>query len=709
MKLSALGKMKDFWYRIKSGKPAFLLSILAIVLHAFLLTFFCKIQFTIVLKWFFANIVSIFVPGLAISFVLSRNLKGFYRVCFSYALGYVFLVIEYFISALTEQRMTFSCLTIIVFVLSAIVLFFYRKHMRHLLKELLDMDIVDFAIFFVIYLINIFAYSANYLGLEIAPKFYAGNAMQYWANNSVALTKSWPADNLFFVGDRLFYHYFSSISIAFLSKAYGISVFDLSFPLYAFSKTILLAGAVIYMFNTAEANRRTKVLGSVIMLCTAGLDSLTGVTFSGHLFRSPFGFDIGFSFGLLFVSQLYIQTTKKRFDLRDYIITMLFWIMGVGAKAPISSVLLLLVGLLCIYWLFNKSFIMSISYGLSTLFCFFVINYYVVGLLNIAAGESPWRLRVHSIQEIVHPPFSETWDIMCKYAYGLMTKNVVIALIIRVISINPIMLYIFVLSLIAFLVGINRDRMTDIDRVFLWSCIVTSVFGIMLDILIDAGNNSEGYFAMAAFITGGFFCARVYSSCKTSGLLNRDDVCSRHIIMRIISLLILVFCIIRFAWTENMAGGILKSSLVGARNIYYSNYHPDRMKYDGMSTVSQEDAKALWWIRDNTPEDAMVLSDKAVLIDDDIFYLYGLFSERQQYIEGTFLLGEYREYINTEKNTRKDFVKKYYIDNAISSSELREKGISYVIRTKELTPRFKPDNGVRLVFESDTIEVYEVI
>ncbi len=690
-------------------KLAIFLLVGAILFHLLFLILACKLQISVTIKWVIANFVSVIIPGFATTCFFPEKPKGFSRVCISYALGYVYLVVEYFLSIFTHNRHFFTSITFIVCFLSIFIICKNRKELRGFCSELADINVIDAIIFLGVFFVNIFAYSCNYLGLEVAPEFTLGNAMGFWANNTVSLSKSWPTDQLFFVGNRLYYHYFSSIALAFLTNSYRISVIDLSFPLYAFSKSILLVGAIICLFDTVGANNRIKKLGSIIVLATAGLDSMTGVTFLGHLYRSPFGFDIGFAYGIYFISFFYKQVLNKRFVISNYIITTLFWIMCVGAKAPISVILIVPAGLMCLYWLVKKEYIKAFIYGISILSLFLAINYCAVGLFKIAAGDSNWVTKIHSISEIIQPTYSDTWDTLCRLAYSIMSHGMIAAILVRVISINPIMLFVLLISIHKFIKTYKYSGYTTERLFFLSFELISIILGVVMDIIVDAGNNSEGYFVMATIITGTFFCAQVYSIdyYEEDECIKKVNI--RQLFNRIVFLGLLLFCLVRGTWIEQTAGGVIKSALVGARNVLYSNLCPDRMIYEGISTtINKEDAKALWWVRDNTPYDAVVLSDRAVLTDDEIFYLYGLFSERQQYIEGTFILGENRSYITTERDNRKKFVRELFVDNSISTDELREKDISYVIRTNEISPNFEAPDGLELVFKSDTIEIYSV-
>lgn len=689
-------------------KVGMIITISVVVFHIVWLVLCCKYPIYRLIKYLFLTAFSIFLPGLTITLHLKDKMSDIVRLSISYAIGYACLVLEFFAAELTNRRIPFSVITVVVGVTSMAILILETVKSNGF-KSIWNkqIDLLDAVIFSGIFLINIFAYSSNNLGLEIAPEFTTGRAVQYWANNSVALKLSWPADNLFFLGDQLNYHYFSNIPIALLSDVYGISVFDLSFTLYAFTKSILLAGAVIYMFDSVGANNRIKAMGSFVLLCTAGIDSLTRVSFSSNIYRTPFGLDIGVAYGLFFITQFYRQVLSKELRMDYLISSIIFWMMNIGAKAPLSMILIIPPGFMCITWLVKREYRKAFGYGVTILFTFLLISYVCVGLFNVTSGEAAWRLCLYSPEEIFHVTPPDISDIVCSLFLKLANANPVLAVLSKILLINPAMEIVLVFSVAKF---IKTHEKGDIDEdmcLFLIYSICAIIIGIVMFLIINAGASSEKYFVMATFIVGALFCAHINSSFKETRLDTIVNYYKFGSIIKVITVAIFVAGFIRFIWTDNTAVE-LKSVLVGIRKVYYSNYYPEKIKYDSQ-TVTSEDAKALYWIRDNTLRNSIVLSDKAVLTNDDDYYLYGLFTERQQFIEGTKMLGDHREKVNAEIRRRKELVRGFYIDNSVSVDELCAEGISYIIRTKELSPIYlQKQEGLSLVFASDSIEVYKI-
>ena len=117
--------------------------------------------------------------------------------------------------------------------------------------------------------------------------------------------------------------------------------------------------------------------------------------------------------------------------------------------------------------------------------------------------------------------------------------------------------------------------------------------------------------------------------------------------------------------------------------------------------------EALIWIRENTPKDSIVLSDRSIMDEEMRYYMYyGAFSERQMYIEGDIY---FRERYVLEREELATIVEEVFLNSDEALRKSISDGIDYIIQTKWLTPDFKPNETMtELVYESDTIRVYEI-
>ena len=128
-----------------------------------------------------------------------------------------------------------------------------------------------------------------------------------------------------------------------------------------------------------------------------------------------------------------------------------------------------------------------------------------------------------------------------------------------------------------------------------------------------------------------------------------------------------------------------------------------------ISELESHNMDGLRWIRDNAEGDALIVSDSAVMTDNDYCYSYGIVSERQQYIEGVHMLRFGGEELQTEINRRKALVRSMYqICDIDSLNQLKAEGVDYIVQTNSISPDFVPNEMLEMVASSDNINVFRI-
>lgn len=433
----------------------------------------------ILVKFLILNIISILLPGIALLYLCNIKLSRVGFFCTSYLLGYAFLVIEYFISEVFNRKISFVVVNGIVTVISIAVIVTALKGNRTVgvIKKSRN-ETLEVFFLFLFGGLNIFAYAANFLGTDVVSVFEASRDMQYWVNNTVALKIAWPADNLFMVGNSLNYHYFSNIPIAFLCEVYKIDVFTMSFPLYAFTKTIVMVGAVQFLLDSITEDKRISFLGYIFLIFSTGAETASIVTFVHHTLLAPFGFDIGYAYGMFFIGFMLRQWKTEEFNGKNFVGMIIAWMMCVGAKAPLAAVILLFSALICFYWLIHKKIILALGYGVSILGSFLVICKYCVGMFSVVKGDAAWELGIYGLGHLTYIGAFESWDIIGNFLVKLVKSCPWIAVIIRTISLNPFLIVGMMVSCI-WIVFRGDNRIVDRKNTYLQlSLVVTSLWGI---------------------------------------------------------------------------------------------------------------------------------------------------------------------------------------------------------------------------------------
>lgn len=660
-------------------------------------------------KFFLLNIVSIFLPGFAIFLLIDLKLSRVGIFCTSYLLGYTCLVAEYFFSEIFDRKLSFTAVTVLVAIFSA---FFLGKKIKSKkpFMEIKETDNEKVEIFFwaIFMVLSIFAYAAIRLGTDVAPVYGEYFEIPYWMNNTTALKLSWPADNLFMIGRPLNYHYFSSIPIAFLCEVYKIDIFTMSVPLYCFTKAVVVIGAVQFLLDVVTADIRLTFLGYILMIFSAGAETISIVPFVDNILITPLGSDIGYAYGIFFMGFLIRQWKADRFEGKLFIGMILAWSMCVGAKAPMASVLLLFAGLICFYWLIHKKWVLSLGYGIFILGSFLLICKYCVGMFSIMNGDALWTIVPYGIEHFTFMGIAESWDLIGRCMTIKGSTNPFWGLLFRTICLNPILIFGMIAAVVRVIYLAYKKKISCKDVYFQASLTVTAWGGICLWHCINAGGASEAYFAMAALIPMSvmvIFGIELYlQQYKKFGYAESTAVKKGLLIFFILLLQLGVY---RFSWSA-FGGGALGNANVGFWNFYDVRRGSDYSELLA-SGIRNTDVEALSWIRNNAEQDAVIMTDKAVMTDNDAYYLYGIFCERQQYLEGTNMLDIRHSDVGDEIARRKTIIAGVYHNEIDSLKAASEEGVDYIVQTIDITPDFLYDNDyLELVASSETINIYKV-
>jgi len=86
--------------------------------------------------------------------------------------------------------------------------------------------------------------------------------------------------------------------------------------------------------------------------------------------------------------------------------------------------------------------------------------------------------------------------------------------------------------------------------------------------------------------------------------------------------------------------------------------------------------------------------------------LYGIFSQRQMYVEGDVY---FRKDYLTERTHMREVVNGVYGNSEEAIITAAEEGVNYIIQTKWITPEFFPSASLaKLVYESESLRVFEI-
>lgn len=218
------------------------------------------------ITYLFSQIFFVFLPGICIVFNFFNRKSCWEAITLGYAIGYGINILEYLVIYTLNLEKWSSHILIVVAVILVVLLLTKKNNVCFDFNT----DESFFLLFLVYLLINIVAYSGNAVspwstsqGVTELPR-----DVQFWCSNAVSLKNSFLPNATFLTGSKLYYHYFSSLHIGFLSRLTGIDVFSLAFTLYPFGKCLIFVGAINYLLNQLKVENLKIFLMATILFMT---------------------------------------------------------------------------------------------------------------------------------------------------------------------------------------------------------------------------------------------------------------------------------------------------------------------------------------------------------------------------------------------------------------------------------------------------------
>lgn len=641
------------------------------------------------------QLFGVLLPGSALYVLLYPSRQNIFGALFlSYAFGYAANIASYFLLVPFGLQAVVPYFVALLALLSLWVL--WKRGGQIMMDKLTRMDLV-YAALFLLYLCMHAIVTAG----VVAPPSVTGSLSchqdhWYWIENAAALAIQFPPRELRLAVDATYYyHYFSSVQLAFSSLATGIDIFTIGGGLFPLTQCLLFFGSFCTLFRGALKNRLLPVFGLIVICFCTGMEGIIVLTYTSHTWTAPFGFDIGLAFGALFFHCLLLQYSREQLDLRVCVSTLFLFGITVGTKAPVAAVAIVAAGVVCFSWLLKKQFRLAFSYGLSLIAVFLIIAIACVGMLRASFGD-PGATRFGNFsmtQFIDYSPVTQA--IQQVFAEGLprwLRGTILLGTVI--FCANPLAMGLYGAGALSTL---TDKRMRNPLCVGL-TC--SGLVGILLGIFNIQPGVSQMYFLMAAIVPclllGLIWLDTAGSGWALPGKRMAAILCGGLLIMQVNFLL--------FRGDTHLGPGLI-SSLRAGSTVLFDREHAQRDF--AANAIQASDAEAMAWIRENTPRDSILLSDRGVVCNIPTYMYYGAFSERQMYLEGDiYFLTRYTD----ERARMREIVQGVFQNSEKALETAIADGVDYIVQTIWATPDFSPDPSLaELVYSNETIRVYEVI
>ena len=625
--------------------------------------------------YFLFQLLGIFVPGLAIYTIINKKITiDNTTIIWSYLLGLLVMIVEYFVVALLSIQNLSIVLALIIAVISIYTI--YKNKDNYLEKEYSIDDLLLLIIICLTVFISFMAISYPYHSPDVYGGTYYNKDFLFWVGNSITFTKGLPAQNFRLVGYNFYYHYFSNIIIAQSSNITGLDIIVLSYYYSYIVPCILLVLSSYEMFKKLLKNRLLIFIGVVSILLCEG----STVFLPDHLYYCPFGFDYGYALGIYTIAQLIKVYSDNDYSIKNILSVAILVFLNAGFKAPLALVALMFVALICLALLFEKRIKESFSLGLISLFAFLFVYFVFVrgfestnepnGLQFLGLGgafdQNVWAISIFS-------------EIKEKYSLPDNAITRLIAIFLYVFRSNRVAMSLAICAVLLLLWKLIRNRKLEVIES---SLLVTSLWGILLTILTHQDGNSQMYFMLMSI---------PYTILAGLSMLEKTFD-NKTILYACAVLLLLIGFDDYHRFIQNRISNNIKDS-IASRN-------GEAVNVDLRYYFTDEDYQLCLWLKDNTESNDYIVLDHYEYDDLRKEEGFGVLAERFFWNDG--------QYGNeAERQRRRDLVLDVINGNKDSLNYLINEKVRYLIVNTDLN---KLDSSINLskVYNTGKYEVYKL-
>lgn len=628
------------------------------------------------------QILFILLPGAGVLAVLGiKPVSKLELVSFSYGIGYAVNIITYYLimlSGIKEYAVWVLCLE--AFLAAAVL--YKKKDCLLTLEEDTAGNIICGVMLVILFLCRFFLYfGVNKIPSAGEANFYTADLM-YYIGNSVEMAKECPPMDFRWHIQPYKYHLFGSAQMALLQMVVKIPMVMLEFSYGFIQPCMLLVFSIYSLLKRMGLKKEFCALGLSAILFMTGWEEGTFCTYAAHMLIVPFGFDIGLAYMLLSVLFYILYLREQKINVKILSALLIFTAACTGAKGPFAVVLIGAIGIDCAYrFLVKRAYKQTLAVGLSMLGVFLLIFFGVISegfntvnggnglgikplgiVLDSRVGGAVLRRLPASLPEGIR--------------YGL-TAILYLIMGIPGLGMLPVMVF-------AVRKKINRDILEK-NLIFLYLIVI----GVILGLFTSQSGYSQMYFLFAGIPFVAVLVVKALSG-----------ICGRH----------------KNRVTWGIAAVILLLGIYGCCQYkgYYKTGLDNLTKGTGTgwqteqpNLVTYEEYEAYEWIRKNTDEDSLLVSNVMLRPNHGRSFVTGAFSERHLWLEGW----EYGYVVRSveEVSRQQDITARAMENDAGAIETLISEGVDYLVQIKQISPGFRLDTQFGSpVFENNGVCIYQL-
>ncbi len=646
---------------------------------------------TTTLIFFMFCVFWIQIPGMLFcDYLLPRRLKFSTRLLAGFFIGFFYISFLYYIESLLKLN---GLIAMAGPITSAIAVIVYFKKGRPSVfnagEHFRWMYVILFAIIYVASMLNfqlryLFAFSGQTTAVYHDYLFHTGNI--------VSLSRSFPNMDIRISGLTFYYHYFYELIFGMCKHIFRMDAFSVylngnalicSFPLTMALITIgdrIRGGKVVtdFKYFTYCGGLLTSMI-CLFPLNVAGVH-LPFSWMDNHFLGNANAMGLAMSLTILCIDVL-AEVWYDKLSLSNLVAVFILTAVTTGFKGTTGVLIVAITwAVFIIELLITKHFhLQQLLYNMVQTIAFVCTYIFITVGLNPSGSNN--RAMALSIEGTVGG--SRVGQILTKLGLDYMSFPwaIIGILLVVVCIIGPC-----IIVLVPYIYGkfdiLIRDGI--IGNIFDWFAIGSILMGIIGYVAVTVPGNSQVYFLITN-VGLIYYCVSKYV------MVHRGELIAKftHVVF-MVGAVLLVIDLAYYCHTDIRQ--------------YAINNTPSEGRAD---LVSSDTMDAYFWLRDNTPEDAVIAVDRLSEELDyrDIYFYASAFAERQCYLEGY----DYSDITEKRVDAMRSINEKFYSDNPREAEAAMDvSGVSYLVVTKQEHPYyFATSRRMKRVFYNDEVSIYE--
>lgn len=620
---------------------------------------------------FILSIILVYViPGIAIQKLCKTlDYDDYNKVLLSsFAVGYTFSLILYLSCLILGVQQYVMVPSIIIVVLS----FLYIRKDLYSLYHLQAHNTGFLAIVLAMtYILAYVGYQLNYLSPEVAEMqdIYPDYAFHF--RNAVSGTKSYPLPDLSVMGNYLYYHYFPGIGLSYLKYLTGIELFDLCFTYSYVINLVLLIGSLYIIIPVFVRNVFLIKVAMFLILFTTSWETMLVTTYVSSVYFNSIAFTEGFALSI-FSYYFFRKSQSINGQVASWFLALLIFIGAIGCKAPVAMIVMIgILASLGVDGMKKKLYTRNVLIGTLYVFVFCTVMLLFVWNVNPLFKITPHGNVVLSFLTVFRTGFYVFLMPLVKIFPNCPLQSFVYFCI--YILVNS---FIIIVWSVVVLRHRNYIKWSNLD----YGPLAIFFSGYFLFLFINQGGFSQVYFYFATIPFGIIFILSIIDVFKLP--LKSCEKWS----LRIVTICGFVFFIYA-----------VRCHIVS--NKIFEDRSFNEIKGN---TLNKEEFTALRWVRDNTDENAVLLSNKIKAKEfGRRSYVVSAFTERQLFLEGYEYSVSPSDPIIAD---RRAHILNMFENNKDESAYFKKKGVTHLVLFKNLMDKDTKIHG-NVIYENSAVVV----